>query len=202
MNYIPYNELLIDSIELSDVVYSNDLNTYVSKLFYTIDNIFLENVPLKIPNFRLVKIFSKNQQNYIRVEFLANTDGNDFYQFINKLDNQIINNFVDKSEQMIGTKLNYNSVSSLYHKSKQLPKTIPSLPTMTFCIPDKCIILDKDDNQLSLENLEINNELKLVINFDSIIFYPNMYKLTSNVDIIKINSYFCSGYDCLFTEDE
>lgn len=188
MNCILYKNVPLSFITLGELVHNDNndqSNSYYAPLLYMDNN--LEDIKIKTISLKLTNIFIKNNQQFIEVEFLPST--NDFYKFISNIDDIIVKNFVDNSENLVGTQLNYDTVNTLYVKSIKLPKELSTLPFLELCVRNDCVVLDTNNNQISLDDLKKDTEVMLVIDFSKVIFFPNKYNLVINVNYIQLCNY-------------
>lgn len=195
MNIINYNTISLESIKIGDLIYDDKKDIYYSNL---INNTVLLNNLIKVPNFKLNNVFEINNILHLELEFLPN--GYEFYDFLYKLDLRIIEEFAKNSVELVGTELNYDTIETLYHKSIIIPDHIPALPIVNFSISDNCVILDKNSNQISINELKESNELCLLIRLDKLEFHKNKYKLIIVVEFIQISNYFCDY--CMFLDND
>ena len=193
MNYINP-----ESIKLDNLIYNDNSNIYQSKLLYdknNLDTIQINSGPLKICD-----LYNKNGTNYIDFEFLPSNQK--LYEFITRIDEAIINDLYNRSQHLLGFKLNFDTIVNMYQKTISLPKNIPSLPLLTCILSNNCKFEDVNGELLNYENLKKNNEVSVSLKFDIIEFYKNKYKLSIETSHIKINNYVSQSMHSFFDDCE
>ena len=192
-----FEEVDFNNIEFNDLVYFDD--TFVSRIFYNKS----EKLIFYTYDVKLNQINKILDRYILELEFLS--ESQEFYEFMNDMDNNIISKVVDEGESIFGQKPKHDTVENLFKRSIYLPKEIKNNPTFNVILSQNFKIYDKNNEQININELKEGYRIKLKLNLVNITFKPNMYHLIYVCEEIKIveysslnNNYF---YDNLEKQD-
>ncbi len=216
MNYADA-ELYMLSFE--DLEYDNDHNVWESKIVYDgkqnekQKQLFIKTSPMKIE-----RVNETVNTIDMYVSFLLNHPS--FYEFVRDVDTYVIDTVFRNGSDFFGSMPNYETVSTLYKKSINLPSKLSFTPSMRFSVPNSgdeetdsrsslsgdtgssCRVIDLNGARTSVHELKENNCVTMIIVPDRIRFYPNKFELVWVVHEIRINSYISQTTEYLFDDDE
>jgi len=187
-----YSSFNFQNIAINQPIYNNANKCYRSQLL-TQDS---SDIIIKSSKFKLVNVKNDN----LIVEFLPYD--NSFYNFINNLDNFIIESIVANGNMIFGTNAKLDTIDELYKKSINLPKSLNCCPTMIFKITNETIICDKYNNPITNDEMSINNEIELCFQLKHIDFKRNNCSTEFIAKKIKITSMMCQNNDIMFDNSD
>lgn len=190
-----YTKVRTDDIVVEDPIFNKKDGAFRSILGLEINN--------EIDDFTFemgrMKVKSVNNGK-LTLEFLINYPN--FYKFIYDLDRLILETIVDNSKEWFGKESKYETVDRLFQRSCVLQSSLTNYPTMEFSIPDACLIKDVNDDDITLSELEENNEVQCIVNVKQIIFLQNRFYLDFRMEEIHVVNYVCQQTECLFSESD
>lgn len=181
---ISYEDIDLNLMRLNDLELEliENNKTFVSKIKYN-----GQNFDMKTSLLKLVDIKKENDICMIEVEFLSKFS--DFYELIYDIDDFVLNQILSKSNKWFGAeKMNPETIENLFKRTLQLPNKLSRNPTMKLIV----------DKKIDVKDGIKNSEIRLILNLDKIIFYPNMYLLNYNVIELEIVDDSCEK---LFSDD-
>jgi len=134
---------------------------FVSKVKYSGNDFFIQ-----FPKMKISTSFGKN----VELEFSSNSKySKEVYNFLSSLDEHIIQNIFNKSEEWFGKKIPIENVNKMYNKFIKAPKTLNDNCTMDFIIK-ACEFLDKKNNELDVSEFSIGLDVECIVQLKYIIF--------------------------------
>jgi hypothetical protein len=195
-NKMDYKEINLYSISLSKLNFNENLDTFESKIIYHANDKYYE---FLFTSSRLRLINKKKEDSLkIEVEFLKNYPK--FYDTISSIDNYIINDIFKNGENILGSKLNLESIENLFVKTIKLPQNILSNPSLKLQLDDDCRVINKSGEEVDIDELTPNTEIVCILHLDKVLFYKNRCLLVLKVKEIKIENYSCQADNCLFSD--
>jgi len=188
INY--YNNLNIKSICLKNL--TNNNNEYNSLLLLN-DN---ENISFKTDILKIIDIDIDN--NIIILEYVKGTD--DFYIFMRNLEKHIKDQVYLNSKKWFGKEIKETVLEQMYESIfipfEKIPRIRVELNNVN--------IYDKNNDKMTIKELEINNEIIGIMELKKIVFHPEKFYLKYDIVEIKITNY-CSqinNYNFSDSEDD
>lgn len=154
-----HKNINLEDISISEPVYVDDNNSYVSKILYN-DNDINDHINLIIENANIIK----NIGNELMVEIKDPY----FYNLIYHLDNTILTYIINNSERLFGGKVDSRSINNMLIRSFRIPEILGRNPYMVLCGNIPC------DNRLYNIGISING----------VCFYKNRFHIIYNVNNI------------------
>lgn len=141
---------------------------------------------LSIPGMKIVDVKS-DEPRVLEVEFL--TQHPDFYDLIYSIDNYTIDGIINSGESWFGSKPNYETIDHLCQRTIKAPKSIHNNPTMEVFVSKDCEVYDKEGKSLSVDDLNINNEISLDLVLRNVTFKKTKCQLVYDAVRINITNY-------------
>jgi len=173
---IEYKDIDLDGISLSRAEYDSNLNAYTSDIIYK------DEKPLLIKSSR---IYIQNfNDNVISFEF--GESSNDFYGFYMNFDRYMVNKIIDESERSLGIKMTKCAAEDLYKSNLQLPYSVTQSPILNVNIDETTIIMNKNKEKMTIEDIKINNEVNIILIPKKLIFHKTKCVILVIVKGIRI----------------
>jgi len=207
MQIIPFNKLIVDNINISNVKFDENNGLYFSEVNYNLTDeiiIDLSDVGFETDSMKLLKVYEVGCNIQMEVEFLHTS--NKFYDFIRNIDSHMIDSVTKNSKRHFGFDFKHNAFDSIFDRTIKLPDTIPALPKLILEIGTggDCLIIDKysRNGNASIKNLKCGQEVKIIMSIDKIYFDKCCSWLKYKVGRISIVNNFCPTLNCLLEETE
>ncbi|CAH6421775.1 Hypothetical protein KVN_LOCUS461 [uncultured virus] len=190
-----FDNLDLYSLKICDPELDEKNKIYISKINY-FSNGKINDFVFNTPNMKLISIKYYNEYYFVaELEFILNCM--EFYDFFYSIDIFIRDIILLNGEEWFGAKLNFDTLDNLFKKTVKIPKKLNSLPTIEIFIPTKfgsnfisdCLIVNKNNEKISLEDLIENSEISLRLNLKNINFYASKYNLNYVCEKIVLNNY-------------
>jgi len=114
------NNFNFDNVCISEPVFDNNKNIYVSDIMYNTKNMNCVSFLIQDPN------IIKNSNNILHIEI----EDENIYQFIYKLEDAILKYITNNSENIFGTELDRESTENMLIRSFHIPLTLNNNPYM------------------------------------------------------------------------
>lgn len=190
-----YTKIRTDDIVVEDPIFNKKDGAFRSILGLEANN-DVDDLTFEMGRMKVTSV----SDGKLTLEFLANYPN--FYKFMYDLDRLILETIVDNSKEWFGKPAKYETVDRLFQRSIIPQPTLTNYPTMEFSIPDSCIIKDVNDDDVTLSELEENNEVLCIVNVKQIVFLQNRFYLDFRMEEIHVVNYVCQQTECLFSESD
>ena len=162
------DNFLIDSLDLNLIVFKKPRK----HSDYLVCKVKYNDADLNI-QFPKMMISSEENQTGFELEFINGKGYNkDVYNFLNKLDNFIIDHVSEKSEEWFQKKIPKEPIKKMYNSFIKAPKTTENKCTLNFSFKNKetSLFLDKKDNEISKDLFKKNEIVECIAQFKYLIF--------------------------------
>lgn len=184
-------DLHLNSLILKEPIYNSSTDMYISDI--TFDS---KRINFKTPRLRVIDLYDSQ----LEIQFTLNCS--DFYEKIYNIDDYIIDQLVTYGQQWFGTPVKHRTIENLFRRTTIIRKNLKDLPKMIFQVSNTCNFIGRDGRNVHLDTIVKNNEVELIIELESVNFYPNMYWLVYKVVELQVTNYCCDSANYLFTNTE
>jgi len=192
-----YKNINLDMIVFSNPKKNDDI--YISFIKYKFNDV-IKDFQIMTSKLKIYDIYKVDTLTKLEIEFLINYS--EFYECIYDIDNHILNKIINHGEEWFGHKLKYDTIYNMFNRTINPPERTLSFPKMVLSISSDCKIIDKNDIQISIEELKKNNCIEIILNLDKVCFYSDHCNLTYIAKKIKICDNFCQTYRYMFSDSD
>jgi hypothetical protein len=159
-------DYLVSNYDLENISFAkpkkNGSDYLISKVKYSGNDFFIQFPKMKIAS----EQFSKN----VELEFSSNSKySKELYQFLSKLDEHILAQISEKSEDWFGKIIPRENINKMYNKFIKAPKELNNNCTMNFNVK-KCELLDKKNNVLDISEYSLSLDVECIVQLKYIVF--------------------------------
>lgn len=194
-----YSDVNLYSITFSEPIYQEEDSIYSSTVQYE-DGENEGDFYIKTSRLRVDEIQKVGNLTKITVEFLLSDPK--FYEVVRSIDNYVVDEIVKNGDEWFGISPKYDTIENLFKKTVQLPDRLEKFPRMDIFVVGEVEVIDKNGDNVSIDNLKVNNEIVAVLQLRNIEFHINKYNLIYTVEKVEICNYFCQSSHYLFDDSD
>tara|TARA_B100001248_G_scaffold247505_1_gene219043 strand:+ start:1785 stop:2450 length:666 start_codon:yes stop_codon:yes gene_type:complete len=194
-----YYDINLDSLYFNNLKYKKKENCYKSKIKYLEESNSLSDLLFQTDEVILNDIILDENGDYFLKADIIN---NDLFEFFFNLENKIKNNVYAKSKEWFNIEPS-EKIKEIYKSLFDLPLLLDKPPCLKIKIPISkgCIkskFFDKNKEMISINQLQNNTRIKLIIKINNIELLESEYKLDiylyqlqmSNLINLDLNNFF------------
>ncbi len=178
-----YNQVNFKKISLSDLVISDDENSYKSYINIKNNKLFIQ-----CHNFTINNIINEDTDKYY---LICNINDNDFYKFILNLDKYMISLVKKNGKKWFNSDIS-NRIHEIYKSSIQIPDNINDKPKFKIRMPIKnnsfiSKFFNYNGKRIGINDLDIDKKFSMIININLLNLTPRTFYLDIYLYQLKLN---------------